>query len=317
MKKLIWLACAALLAACASTTTKPAPEPAPTPVAIAPTVKTVPPQAAAPATPAPAAIAPDSPSDDPAVKVVTEASQKERADASKLKVRPVKNEETEAALQAGKTVGPIVTFAGAARADGNPTEPVGKTKDGWPIFVNHVGSGFILVVEGKPGFSNLEPGRSIFRYDPDDPSKRPDLEIQVDKPLGDGSEEVCDARPPNFGGIPAISPPDFAETKKISAALNDLSCRFETFIESDSSCTNSPSGDFSFIRGEESVVQFCMVVARKWRFSEGDTTVSVRLRDREGNPGPVSKFVLRRVDRPTRAPEAPATATPTPVRRRE
>lgn len=309
MKKLVWLAGTVVFAACASMTSKPAPEP--TPLAAAPTVRTVAPQAAA--TPLPASGGEE---DAPAVKVVTEQSQKQRAEERKLKVRPVKNVETEAALKAGKAVGPIITYAGAARADGYPTEPVGKTKDGWPIFVNHVGSGFIVVIEAKPGFSNLEPGRSIFRYDPEDPSKRPDLEIQVDRPLGDGSEEVCDARPPKFGGIPAISPPSFAETKKVSAALNDLSCRFETFIESDASCTNAPSGDFAFV-DSDSVVQFCMVVARKWRFSDGDTTVSVRLRDREGNPGPVSKFVLRRIDRPTRAPEPPATPTPTPVRRRE
>ncbi len=310
MKKLIWLVSAAFLAACASMSPKPAAEP--TPAAEVPTVKTVPPRAEAPATPLPDA----APQEETTVKVVTKESQKERSEASKLKVRPTKNEATDAAVKAGKTVGPIVTFAGAARADGNLTEPVGKTADGWPIFINHVGSGFIVVIEGKPGFSNLDAGRSIFRYDPEDPSKRPDLEIQVDRPLGDGSAEVCDARPPNFGGIPAISPMNFAETKEVSAALNDMSCRFETFIESESSCTNASSGDFSFVRGEESTVQFCMVVARKWRFAEGDTTVSVRLRDREGNPGPVSKFVLRREDRPTRAPEAAPTMTPTPVRRR-
>jgi hypothetical protein len=313
MKKLIWLAGAAFwVTACASLSTKPAPEP--TPLAVAPTVKTVVPKAAAPATPPPGAVA--GAEEEPAMKVVTEESQRERAEANKLKVRPIKNVETDAAVKAGKVVGPIVTYVGAARADGNPTEPVGKTKEGWPIFLNHVGSGFIIVVEAKPGFSNLEPGRSIFRYDPEDPSKRPDLEIQVDRPLGDGSEDVCDARAPKFGGIPAIAPMDFSETKKVTAAINDLSCRFETFIESDASCTNAPNGDFAFISGDEAVVQFCMVVARKWRFAEGDTTVSVRLRDREGNPGPISRFVIRRTDRPPRAPQTPVPATPTPVRRR-
>lgn len=318
MKTILWLACAALLAACASMTRSPEPAPEPTPLAVVPTVKTVVPSTPAPPSPVgtPAAAPMGSDSDAaPEVKVVTKESQAQRAEENKLKVRPIKNEETDAALKAGKTVGPVVTFAGVARADGDPTEPVGKTKDGWPIFINHVGSGFIMVIEAKPGFSNLEPGRSIFRYDPEDPSKRPDVEVQVDRPLGDGSEEVCDARPPKFGGIPAISPMDFSETKKIAAALNDMSCRFETFIESNASCTNAPNGDFAFIN-DETDVQFCMVVARKWRFPEGDTTVSVRVRDRDGNPGPVSKFVLRRVDRPTRAPEAVPTQTPTPVRRR-
>ena len=253
----------------------------------------------------------------PRVPVVTAADQKERVEAKKLKVRPIKNQATDAAIKAGKMVGPIVTWAGAARADGFATEPIDKTPEGWPIFRNYVGSGFMMVIEGKPGFSNLEPGRSIFRHDPKDPSKRPDLEVQVDRPMGDGSATVCDARPPKFGGIPAVSPMDFSEKQQISDALNDMSCRFETFIESDASCTVNSKGDFAFVAGADvSTVQFCMVVARKWRFPEGDTTVSVRLRDREGNPGPVSKFVLRRQARPTQPPRAPATQTPTPVRRR-
>ncbi len=312
MRKLFWLASAGLMMACQSMTMAPTPEPPP--IAQAPKVKTVAPVAVA--TPVAAAAEMAAADSETTIKVVTQKSQDVRSAANKLKVRPTKNDKTDAAVKAGKTVGPIITFAGVARADGDPKEPDGKTKSGWPIFVNHVGSGFIMVIEAKPGFSNLEPGRSIFRHDPKDPSKRPDLEIQVDQPLGDGSAAVCDARPPNFGGIPAIKPANFAETKKISNALNDMSCRFETFIESDSSCTNAPNGDFSFITGEEASVQFCMVVARKWRFPEGDTTVSVRLRDREGNPGPVSKFVLRRVPRPTRPPQVAPVATPTPVRRR-
>ncbi len=321
IKKIVWLGCAILMSACASMTKSPEPAAEPSPVAMAPTVKTVAPSTptppVAPSTPAPpAASSPAAGATEQAtIKVVTKESQSERAEANKLKVRPVKNEGTDAALAAGKAVGPIITFVGAARADGNPTKPTGKTADGTPVFVNHVGSGFILIVEAKAGFSNLEPGRSIFRYDPEDPSKRPDLEIQVDRDLGDGSEVVCDARPPTFGGVPGIKPANFAETKKVTAAINDLSCRFETFIESEASCTNAPNGDFSFI-DKETDVQFCMVVARKWRFPEGDTTVSVRVRDRDGNPGPVSKFVLRRLPRPTRAPLAEPTMTPTPVRRR-
>lgn len=297
MKKLVWLAGTALIAACATMSTSP--EPAP--VVRAPKIKTV---------------GPATTSEAPTVKVVTKESQEVRIEQNKLEVRPIKNPETAAAIAAHKVVGPIVTYAGVARADGDPTDPIGKTKHGTPIFLNHVGSGFIMVIEAKPGFSNIAPARSIFRYDPEDPSKRPDLEIEVDRPLGDGSVEVCDAHPPNFGGVPAISPADFSETKKVSGALNDLSCRFETFIESDSSCTNAPNGDFSFISGDEASVQFCMVVARKWRFPEGDTTVSVRVRDREGNPGPVSKFILRRRPRPTRPPRKIPTMTPTPVRRR-
>jgi hypothetical protein len=211
-----------------------------------------------------------------------------------LPTRPVKNPKAEAEKKRGKQIGPIVTFAGAARADGYRIEPDGKNAQGYPIYINPVGSGFMIVVEGKPGISNLETGRSIFHHDPSDPTARPDLEIQVTRALGDGSAEVCDARKPKIGGIPAINPPSFAEKPRVSATINDLSCRFETFIESNASCTVDASGDFSFLNPKNSKVQFCMVVARSWAFQDGDTLVSVRLRDIEGNPGPVEHFVLRR-----------------------
>jgi len=233
-----------------------------------------------------------------------------------LPTRPVKNPKAEEEKRAGKLIGPVVSYAGVARADGQRTEPVGKNAEGIPIFRNQVGSGFVIVVEGKPGISNMEVGRSIFRYDENDPSHRPDLEIQVDRPLGDGSVEVCDARRPKFGGVPAINPPSFADTKEVARSLNDLSCRFETFIESNSSCTVEKTGDFSFLNPKESKVQFCLVVARAWNFQDGETLVSVRLRDIEGNPGPVANFILQKKPNPTPVPQLKATPTATAPRRR-
>lgn len=232
-----------------------------------------------------------------------------------LPTRPVENPETAKAKKAGKAVGPVITFAGIARADGRPYAPDPQKKNGIPVFSNFVGSGFLLVVEAKPGFSNLAVGRKIYVYDPDDPKKRPDLEIQVSRPLGDGSKDICDARRPHIGGIPAINPPSFAQTPEIAATLNDFSCRFEIFTASAESCTVGKYGDFSFV-AEDSDTQFCMVVARAWNFEYGDTLVSVRLRDEKGNPGPVSKFWLRRPkERPTPRPIA-RTPKPTAPRRR-
>jgi hypothetical protein len=234
-----------------------------------------------------------------------------------LAVRPVGNEQAAAAgKRVGKDVGPVVTYAGIARADGRGVEADGKTADGIPIYRHPVGSGFMMVVEGKPGISNIENGRSIYRYSGDDPTQRPDLEIEVTRNLGDGSVEVCDAHRPKIGGVPGIDPPSFADTPKVSAAINDLSCRFETFIESNSSCTVNQYGDFEFLR-KDSKVQFCMVVARSWQFPEGDTLVSVRLRDTDGNPGPVSRYILRY--KPNSAPEKKPTPLPTetPSRRRQ
>jgi len=235
--------------------------------------------------------------------------------AKPLPTRPVKNPETEKLRQAGKVVGPVVTFAGITRADGIEVEPVSVDKDGVPTYRNYVGSGFQMVIEGKPGLSNLEVGRRLFTYDPKDPKARPDLEVEVTRDLGNGSPKVCDRRRPDIGGIPGINPPSFAETQKITDALNDFACRFETFIESESACVVTRYGDFSFIN-KESTIQFCMVVARAWNFQVGETLVSVRLRDIEGNPGPVAQFRLLRPERrPTPVRKAPEK-TPTPRRRR-
>ncbi len=282
---------ALLLGAIACSTQKSTSEPAPVPVA-----------AAAP---------------QPVVGVYTPTPRAGDADAPPtLAVRPVADAAAaSAAKRAGKDIGAVVTFAGIARADGGSVAPVGKTADGTPIFHHPVGSGFMLVVEGKPGISNVENGRSIYRYSADDPTQRPDLEIEVTRPLGDGSVAVCDARRPTIGGVPGIDPPSFADTPKVSAAINDLSCRFETFIESNSSCTINQYGDFEFLN-KNSKVQFCMVVARSWQFPQGDTLVSVRLRDTDGNPGPVSRFVLRYSPNPTPAKKSIPQATPTAPRRR-
>lgn len=263
-----------------------------------------------PAAPEPPPVAPP-----PSVRVVGSATPTPPVGA-KLKLRPVADEKAiAAAKKAGKPIGPVITYAGITRADGRKIEPVGTTKDGVKIYQHPVGSGFMIVVEAKPGISNIEVGRSIYRYNPEDPKERPDLEIEVDRALGNGSVEVCDARRPKFGGIPAINPPSFDETPQVSAALNDLSCRFETFIESPGSCTVQDTGDFSFL-AKDTDVQFCMVVARSWQFADGDTTVSVRLRDTDGNPGSVQRFVLRRQALPVPSPKPEAPPTATPSRRR-
>jgi hypothetical protein len=235
--------------------------------------------------------------------------------AAPLPTRPLENPEAEKAKAAGKPIGPVITHLGIVRADGKPVEPT-TTENGIPVYTNYIGSGFMMVVEAKPGLSNLEVGRRILNYDSADPSKRPDLQVQVNHPLGDGSAKVCDARRPKIGGIPAINPPSFAETKHVAAALNDFACRFETFIESSVSCTLNKYGDFSYL-DPETTTQFCMVVARAWKFGYGDTLISARLRDTKGNPGPVEKMILRRPrHRPSPTPRPRTTPKPTPARRR-
>jgi hypothetical protein len=193
----------------------------------------------------------------------------------------------------GESIGPLITYFGAARADGYKVEPQSVDKNGIPTYLTTAGSGFMLVIEGKPGASGLAVARRVSAYVPNDPTVRPDLEIESSRDLGNGSPEVCDRRRPNIGGIPAINPPSWAETQKISNAINDFSCRFETFIESDSSCTLGPNGDYAFL-GSGTTTQFCMIVARAYGFPVGETLLSVRLRDTEGNPGPMKQIRIRR-----------------------
>lgn len=239
------------------------------------------------------------------------------SDATPLATRPIKSDEADAAKKAGKQIGPVISHLGIARADGTKIEPKSTQKDGTAVYENSIGSGFMLVVEAKPGMSNIEIGRRISAYDKEDHLSRPDLEIQTDHDLGDGSKVVCDKRRPDIGGVPGINPPNFSDSRQIADALNDLSCRFEVFIESASACTVTKYGDFSFL-SSDSKVQYCMIVARAWNFPLGDTLVSVRVRDKEGNPGPVKKMILRRADRPVKAMEQKPqpTKAPTPSRRR-
>lgn len=208
----------------------------------------------------------------------------------------------------GLPIGPVVTFFGAGRADGSFVEPINHDKKGRPVYRSEVGSGFMLIVEAKPGESGYEVGRRVFAHVPDDPTVRPDLEIQSSRDLGDGSREVCDRRRPKIGGIPGINPPSFKETQRVADAINDLACRFETFIESDAGCTLNKNGDYQFINADSST-QFCMIVARAYLFPVGRTLLSVRLRDVEGNPGPVKEIWIERPKVPAppkkRSPQRP------------
>ncbi len=183
----------------------------------------------------------------------------------------------------GAPVGPVVTFFGAARADGLPVEPESVDAKGIPTYLSQAGSGFILVVEGKPGSGGFEVGRRIFVHSETNASLRPDLEIQANRDLGDGSPKVCDRRRPELGGIPKISPPGFDGGQAVADALNDFSCRFETFIESDFSCTVNKLGNYAFV-GTDTTTQFCVIVAKSFAFRTGVTEVRVRRRDGKGNP---------------------------------
>ncbi len=197
-------------------------------------------------------------------------------------------------LGAGANIG----FVGVLRADETLLEPASFDAEGRPIYVRSGPSGFVLVVDAKPGTNRAPVGVTAFNYDPANPSARPDLQIQVSRPLGDASAEVCDDTEGNFGGVPGIDPPNFAETQAISDAMNDLGCRFNdgtghpggrTF---DSACVLFPDGEFRFV-DSTATVEFCGFISVPLRFADGDTIVTARVRDTAGILGPPRQIVIR------------------------
>ncbi len=173
---------------------------------------------------------------------------------------------------------------------------MGFTGAGLPIYERPFGNSFTVVVEGKPGPSRRSVGLNAFNSDPSNPAARPDLEIIVSRPLGNGSPAVCDDMPPLIGGVPASA--GFAETQAISNAINDFACRFTDGVGDPrgrppgEACTRFQDGSFHFV-APDSTAQFCASIAPPFAFPVGDTTVTVRVRDVTGRPGPSWAFVVR------------------------
>jgi len=195
--------------------------------------------------------------------------------------------------------GPVITFFGLASASGREMAASGATAEGNPIYrpISGVGSGFLIVVEGKPGPNGVDLGMSSSDSDPFIPTF-PALQIQSDRNLGNGSTTICDVRgpPPSEepgGGVPAVFPTRFELTQPIADALNDFGCRF-TFRLSNAPCTFSMAGNPRFLR-DDTTGQFCteQVVGAYWGFPAGDTTLTVRWADLSGTVGAERKLVVR------------------------
>jgi len=210
------------------------------------------------------------------------------------------------ATPATPAIGPQITFIGITRADDVLVEATEVSPEGVPIFTRLAGatggaSGFRLVVEGKPGTSGVALAASTLS---DNVADLPDLQIQANRPLGDGSIAVCDtAQPtpgPAQGGVPAISPPSFAASTNHSNIINDLACRFRDgqgqtmgIGSSIDSCVKmEPTEDYGFVHPETDV-QFCGFVSAILTFPRGDTLVTVRLRDQAGNVGTPAQMIIR------------------------
>ena len=167
-----------------------------------------------------------------------------------------------------------------------------------PVYQWPFGFAFRVVVEGKRGPSNLAVGQNAFRYDPSDPTVRPDLEIIVSQPLGNGSSTVCDDGSDGMpiGGVPASA--GFDLLQPISDAINDLGCRFINGSNNPvgrgpgDQCTIGLDGLPTFGNGSSSV-QFCADIIPELAFPVGDTLVTARLHDSSGTPGDPASMIVR------------------------
>ncbi len=204
--------------------------------------------------------------------------------------------------------GPKVTFFGLTRADGSLLPASGTASDGSPLFTRTGGSGFALVVEGRPGASGSPVGTSSYT---EDLSGLPDLQIVTSRALGNGSSAVCDLLPPNAGGVPAVDPPNLGDPANLRA-INDFACRFRDGVgdplaitDRNNACVLYPSGDYNFV-DETSTTEYCSAVSSTFALAVGDTRLTARLRDVAGNVGGSASIVVRVLPQPT----PPATATP-------
>ncbi len=188
--------------------------------------------------------------------------------------------------------GPSVTFFGLAQADGDPLLPTDEV-DGVPVYVRAAsGFQFIIVVEVKPGTSG-QPGRTTSDADP---LTLPDLMIQADTNLGNGSALVCDVGPPPnspYGGVPGINPPTFdpAQNPLVAPAANDFGCRF-TVHDKFEPCTVNDRGP-AYVK-PDSQLQYCALVDSALNFHRGDTRLTVQVRSTTDAVGPPAQLIVRR-----------------------
>jgi hypothetical protein len=193
-----------------------------------------------------------------------------------------------------RTIGGEVTAFGVARADGLPVASIGPNDFGYPTFLRPA-SGFLIYFEAKPGISGRPLGTKTFNSDPTNPAVLPDFQIVTSQPLGNGSTAVCDAGASEVvGGVPAVTPPVFGGSQAVSNAINDLSCRFDVRSASTVACTRDNFHVDGFV-SPASRTQFCTTlgVGAEFAFPIGDTTLTARVLDNIGQPGPPANIVIR------------------------
>jgi hypothetical protein len=104
--------------------------------------------------------------------------------------------------------------------------------------------------------------------------------------------------PNDFGGVPAVSPPNFDVNQPTSDAINDFGCRFVDGSgnpggrPANSACVLFPNGEYRFAN-PQSLLEFCATMAQPMKFPKGDTLLTVRLRDVKGRTGETRQIIVR------------------------
>ncbi len=193
---------------------------------------------------------------------------------------------------------PRITHLGVARGDDVPEAPTDVDPEGRLIYVRPQGQGMWIIVEAERGTLPI----AVEAYD--QAGGLPGLQVLVSNPLGDGDPAVCDFDrfdPDSAHGVPGTNPPAFSDAPAVVAAINDLGCRVDdgagapfARTKSADACTRSDTAPFGFgFVDPFSDVQFCLSVASKWAFPDGDTIVAARVRDVAGTVSTPREIVIR------------------------
>jgi hypothetical protein len=212
-------------------------------------------------------------------------------------------------------IGPQIAFFGVVAANGcfacnDPACICGPTPTATPIldplgrrvFLIGNPSGFLLVLEAKPGTNGASVGTTVPPPTPGQ-SARPNLQVQSTSTLGNGSATICDTQriSAGGGGVPGFNPPSFDPTPAITDALVDFACRFDAHVPG-VPCTLSGDGNDGTITPNlpGGSIQFCYRAELNTAFPLGDTVLTAQSQDASGahNLGPTVQIVVRRVTPP-------------------
>ena len=196
--------------------------------------------------------------------------------------------------------GPQITAFGLADGENFVMAPTSTDDQGNPVYTPFVGAGFFIFVEAKSGSSGSPLGTITINTKSDDPTARPDLQMEANKNLGLGIPAVCDVAGPGAvqtpGGVPGVPTPSFdPQSQPIADALNDIGCRFDLHSNADACTKPNPVTEAPGFVNPNTALQFCTMsaVSTDWKFHSGDTLLTVQWRDMAGNIGNQAHLVVR------------------------